>query len=422
MLKVAKLSEEPEQYLIPPSKKRTKKRIPPSFKPKSPNKIMVILLKKQVVETQHAEVTMATADGTKSLVASKLEEEQGNQALAAEAEKVTSLKTLNFARLTHPCMKIDPYQNVEEEIKDTGFVAMEEVTFEQIMDEVDAKTQGAQEIDESPYDTELEIKFIKSYQDDTISSSLLRFVSDDDLASIFDFETQDSIDHVSKEAHLLKPKEQKSLFKNSSISCLQPLPQSSLLLLQERQLLPELNLKGKAKKVKMMEEYNHLISFIADPLPITKIIYVVNTNKEATMKVTRGDNPLNLIVYPNFRLRTMGFSEWQEVHALVSKKNEKSNDMLLQSLRAKFQWVINQSKKLGLFPPPALETSGMTTKDKKKNMTEFLKEVFITKNITVDEMQRNLIPPFRVMPIKGIVINETESGIFFMNKNTDIAF
>nr|GEZ79610.1 hypothetical protein [Tanacetum cinerariifolium] len=77
-----------------------------------------------------------------------------------------------------------------------------------------------------------------------------------------------------------------------------------------------------AKKVNMMEEYNHLISFRADKLPFTKISYVVNTNKETTMKITRGDNPLNLIVYPNFRLKTLGFSEWLEVHALASKKLE----------------------------------------------------------------------------------------------------
>ncbi|GJQ97421.1 hypothetical protein Tco_0008560 [Tanacetum coccineum] len=35
-----------------------------------------------------------------------------------------------------------------------------------------------------------------------------------------------------------------------------------------------------AKKAKMIEEYNHQITFRADPLPITKISYVVNLNKE----------------------------------------------------------------------------------------------------------------------------------------------
>ncbi|GJR91736.1 hypothetical protein Tco_0215747 [Tanacetum coccineum] len=119
-----------------------------------------------------------------------------------------------------------------------------------------------------------------------------------------------------------------------------------------------------AKKVKIMEEYNHQISFRADHLLIIKISYVVNSNKEATMKITRGDNPLNLI-----------------------------------SLRAKFQWVITQSKKLGLPPPSALTTFGMTADDKKRKRTEFLKEAFVTKNITVDGMHRNLIPPPRVMLI-----------------------
>ncbi|GJX30788.1 hypothetical protein Tco_0240643 [Tanacetum coccineum] len=144
----------------------------------------------------------------------------------------------------------------------------------------------------------------------------------------------------------------------------------------------------------MMEEYNHQISFRTDQLPITKISYVVNPNKEATMKITKGDHPLNFTVHPNFRLKTI----------------------------AKFQWVINQAKKLGLFPPPTLATFGMTVEDKKRKSTKFLKEDFVTENIIVDGMRRNLIPPLVVVPIDGLVINKPESGIFFMNRNTDIAF
>ncbi|GJY62541.1 hypothetical protein Tco_0463198 [Tanacetum coccineum] len=193
------------QSKAPTDLKTKKKRIPPSSKLKSPYKVRVILPKKQVAETQHAEVTVATADATKSLVASELAEEQVNQPSATEAEKVLD-------------------QNVKEEVKDTGFVAMEEVTFEQIMDEVDSKTQGAQENAESPYDTESKIKIIKSYQAATISGSLfihqsysydqnkdveegdaseslssLRSMPDDDLAFISGFETQDSADHVSED-------------------------------------------------------------------------------------------------------------------------------------------------------------------------------------------------------------------------------
>nr|GEW89374.1 hypothetical protein [Tanacetum cinerariifolium] len=140
----------------------------------------------------------------------------------------------------------------------------------------------------------------------------------------------------------------------------------------------------------------------ADPLPITKISYVVNPNKEATMKITRGDNPLNLIVHPNFRLRTLGFSEWLKVHALASKKTVKSNDMLLQSLRAKFQWVITYSKKLGLPPPPTLATFEMTAEDKKRKRIEFLKEVFVTENISVDGMHRNPILPLGSCQLRAL--------------------
>ncbi|GKA23786.1 hypothetical protein Tco_0709819 [Tanacetum coccineum] len=133
-------------------------------------------------------------------------------------------------------------------------------------------------------------------------------------------------------------------------------------------------IEHEAKKAKIMEEYNHHISFRADPLPITKISYVVNPNKEATMKITRGDNPLNLIIHPNFRLKSLGFSEWLEIHALACKKTGKSNDMLLQ------------------------------TEEKKRKRTQFLKDAFVTEDIRVDEMNRNLIPPPGVVPIEGIVI------------------
>ncbi|GKC19927.1 hypothetical protein Tco_1022077 [Tanacetum coccineum] len=155
-------------------------------------------------------------------------------------------------------------------------------------------------------------------------------------------------------------------------------------------------IKHEAKKAKILEEYNHQISFKAHPLPITKISYVVNTNKDATMKITRGDNPLNLIVHPNFRLKSLGFSEWLK--------------------------VMDQAKKLGPPPPPALVTFGMTAEEKKMKRTQFLKEAFVTKDISVDGINMNFIPPLRFMPIKGLVIKEPESGIFFMNRNTDIVF
>ncbi|GJY16478.1 hypothetical protein Tco_0386900 [Tanacetum coccineum] len=123
-----------------------------------------------------------------------------------------------------------------------------------------------------------------------------------------------------------------------------------------------------AKNVKMMEEYNHLISFRADKLPITKISYVVNPNKEATMKITRGESHCP----SNFRLKTMGFSEWLE------------------------------EKKLGLPTHPALATFGMTAEDKKRKRTEILEEVSVNENVVVDECTGTWFLPQGLKAEKGL--------------------
>ncbi|GKB54524.1 retrovirus-related pol polyprotein from transposon TNT 1-94 [Tanacetum coccineum] len=614
MLKVAKLSEEPEQSLLPPfgevnaDDAADKSLYKASVQPV----IQVILPKKQVTEIQHAEVTVATADATKSIEDFELAEEQENQPLTDESVKFM--------------LVLD--QNVEEE-KDDEFVAMKEVaeeqyleipTVEQLLDEVDKLNKAVQETPESPYDTKLEIKVVKSFfthhisklKDQTMhdseetadihegSNSDLHSMPDDDLRSVLGFHTANSddthenkvskfdhifqddnasakrlslpdhMDHIYEEVSslhlrlgdmessilqqvsaefksslpalvtdslkeqlpsllldalkvtlpqllknsikssisksmaeelphveaqvqknlqdqlpnlLLKPMYKefnafnklesqrfvllqkeltKSLHKNmkksiklkvrkgmkevrDKLSCctstiatnsqhvqdlrvmfmdmvslleaaeeeerrkLSPMEDDSMKMDLDKQSLskrfkimtpipnlipqntfvpkdllkpeePQRSLhdftnqlfgttsskfsptppreptpprdlaKGKevaiteheAKKAKIVEEYNHQISFRADPLLITKISYVVNSNKEATMKITRGDNPLNLIVHPNFRLKSLGFSEWLEVHALACKKTEKSNDMLLQSKDTKNTDVVFQ--------------------------------------------------------------------------------
>ncbi|GKD59412.1 hypothetical protein Tco_1296921, partial [Tanacetum coccineum] len=129
------------------------------------------------------------------------------------------------------------------------------------------------------------------------------------------------------------------------------------------------------KEKKMLDEYNHHISNRVDQLSITKINYGVNSSKEATMRITRRNELLNLTVYDKFRLKTLEFSEWLKVHALASKSKGKSNDLLLQSLRAKFEWVLTQAKKLGVLPLPELSTFGISVDDRKrKRSSEILQE------------------------------------------------
>ncbi|GJV55932.1 hypothetical protein Tco_1456937 [Tanacetum coccineum] len=182
MLKVAKLFQEPGQSLIlssekvnandgadsslsrttmqpitqpkaPTDLKLKKKSIPPSSKPNSSYKVRVIHPKKQVAETQHAEETVATAEATQSQGASESAEDQVNQPSTVDATKVLD-------------------QNVQEEVKESGLKSIRGVTFEQIMDEYDQKNKTDQEVLESPYDTESEIKFIKSFKVTTISGLL----------------------------------------------------------------------------------------------------------------------------------------------------------------------------------------------------------------------------------------------------------
>ncbi|GKC57975.1 hypothetical protein Tco_1085573 [Tanacetum coccineum] len=611
-LKVAKFSKEPEQSLLPPfgevnaddtadkslskafvqhvtqskattDMKTKKKKIPPSSKPKSPYQVSVILSKKQVAETQHAEVTVATADATKSLEASELAEEQGNPPSTVEAKK--------------------------------------------LLDEADKLNKVVQEIPESPYDIESEIKVVKSFftshiselKDQTMhdskeiadfhegSDSDLQSMPDDDMRSVSGFHTTDfeenavsnsdnifqddhasaerlslpdHMDHICEEVSslhsrlgdmessivqqvsseiksslpnlitdslkdqlpsllsdalkdtlppllkdsirssisqsiaeelphveaqvqknlhdqlptlllklmykefnafnklesqrfvILEKELSKSLHKNmkksirlkeknnpaeekgaqhpdqikgdqllgvNSVDNVQgEQPSARGILNDEKSLVvhnPEEKKEGtdvlkpeeqhkslhdftnqlfgttsskfsptppreptphrdlvKGKEVAIvkeqgtlsLEEYNNQIRELKRISDLKaqqdkseqelRKIYVVNSNKEATMKITRGDNPLNLIVHPNFRLKSLGFSEWLE------------------------------AKKLGLSPPPTLATFGMTTEEKKRKRTQFLKEAFVTEDIRVDGMNKNLIPPPGVVPIEGLLI------------------
>ncbi|GKB72887.1 hypothetical protein Tco_0934299 [Tanacetum coccineum] len=154
-----------------------------------------------------------------------------------------------------------------------------------------------------------------------------------------------------------------------------------------------------AKREKMLAEYNHYINFKAHPGRITKINYKIDkVTRDVTMRIERDNQPLGLTVMEKFGLKQLGFTEWIEVQALASKGKSKAADTLL--------------KKGGLTP----------AERKRKRTSNIIKEVFVTKDIRVEGMQRNLIPPPGVMPIQGLVISELESGIFFMNRNTDIGF
>ncbi|GJS27319.1 hypothetical protein Tco_0487939 [Tanacetum coccineum] len=129
------------------------------------------------------------------------------------------------------------------------------------------------------------------------------------------------------------------------------------------------------KRQKMLDEYNNCIYDRVNPLPITKIHYKVSSSQDATMKITRDHDPLNV-----------------------------------------------KAKKLGTPPLPELAHFLKPIIDKKRKRSKVLTEVFVKENITVDGMKRNLIPPPGVEGRKGMVFKESEEGIFYYNGNFDLAF
>ncbi|GJX17159.1 putative reverse transcriptase domain-containing protein [Tanacetum coccineum] len=63
-----------------------------------------------------------------------------------------------------------------------------------------------------------------------------------------------------------------------------------------------------SKRKKKFDEYNHQITHRANELPITKISYRVNSSKEATIRITRANDPLNVIVHERTLLEVVQVS------------------------------------------------------------------------------------------------------------------
>nr|GEY50443.1 hypothetical protein [Tanacetum cinerariifolium] len=426
-------------------------------------------------------------------------------------------------------------QNVEEE-KDDEFVSMEEVaeeqskeipTIEQLLDEVDKQNKAVQETSESPYDTESEIKIVKSFfishipglKDQTMhdpediadiheaSNFDLQSMPDDDLRSAqVQKNLQDKLPNLllkpmykelntfnkleSQRFALLQKKLSKSLHKDKKKSiqlkfrkgmtkvrdklswCTSTMANNSqhvqdlkvmfkemVSLIEAAEVFKKANAEGeKWEKNNHADEKNapHPDQTKGEKISGSTLLILL---KRDLLKPEQQQKYLNDFTNQLFGTTSSKFSPTplrepthpkdptkgkevtivkEQVNELVTYHEEggfipkmpklkpfitpegtlsqkELNNQIMKLKR------INQAKKLGLPPPPALVTFRMTAREKKKR-TEFLKEVFVTKDIKVDGMGKNLIPPFEVVPIEGLVSKEPKPGIFYMNRNTDIAF
>ncbi|GJX47459.1 reverse transcriptase domain-containing protein [Tanacetum coccineum] len=140
----------------------------------------VILSKTQVAKNLHVEETVDTVDATKSLDTSESAEKQANQPKTTKFEK--------------------------EEVKESGLESMKDVTFDQIMNEIDQKNKAA-ENPESPSDIESGIKIIKSFEtpdsadDDSKEGTGETFYASADMPA-----QSDPLGHLHEEPRILNNK------------------------------------------------------------------------------------------------------------------------------------------------------------------------------------------------------------------------
>ncbi|GJS69564.1 retrovirus-related pol polyprotein from transposon TNT 1-94 [Tanacetum coccineum] len=462
MCKVANLSPDPIKYLLHPSedvntddtadksssrttvqlitqskaptyKKTKRKRISPSSKLEASKTIRESPPREQTTVTQSTEEPVGTASTT------RVYEPSSRQMI-----KETSLRQLMLKRQTPVWTKLHSDSGVSKPNQKTP----------KLMDEYEKKNSVDQEDLESPYDTESEIKFIKSYKVSTISvaDSDLHSIPDDEVESISRFKAADSnkegientktkatltqseegtadnilddmvdlkasankpsdplalVVHASEEKALEEkvseeepPSKRLNLFHTTS-SEYSPTPprdesKGKGITTEEnplKDLIPLIDKGGSAQKMPNMNPFStskegkptldEVKSQMQEmqrtyKLLITKISYKINNvSKDATMRIERNNQPLSLTVYEKFMLKKLGFSEWIEVHTLASKNKSKSNDILLKSLKAKFELIKTYAGKLAIPPPPELTTVGLFAAERKrKRSSEMLKEVF----------------------------------------------
>ncbi|GJV68593.1 hypothetical protein Tco_1484102 [Tanacetum coccineum] len=166
---VANLSPEPIQSLIPPSAKVNADDT--ADKSLSRTSVSLKSSSTQATHPQHTKEFVVYADATKSLDASESAEVQGNQPETADATKDDTKRLImpdvdfKNSRLCWIILFVHEsrplYKNKTLWRKRTlGYSLW---TFGQLMDKVDKQNKVAQETPESLYDTESEIKIVKSF-------------------------------------------------------------------------------------------------------------------------------------------------------------------------------------------------------------------------------------------------------------------
>ncbi|GJX43038.1 hypothetical protein Tco_0259714 [Tanacetum coccineum] len=140
-------------------KKRMTKKILSSSEPNVSQNVRILTLNTQASKSQPAEETKVTADNTQSLDTSKSAEEKDNQPQTADAESpIIPIFSVHSESApdndTLEAKHVVDEQHDDDEFVDSGLQSIGDVSLETLNEHVD----------ECPYDTESEIKFVKRFK------------------------------------------------------------------------------------------------------------------------------------------------------------------------------------------------------------------------------------------------------------------
>ncbi|GKE59020.1 hypothetical protein Tco_1498205, partial [Tanacetum coccineum] len=106
----------------------------------------------------------------------------------------------------------------------------------------------------------------------------------------------------------------------------------------QQKLIKNFNAKKRAEMRKIKYEYMRCKSFRLSSHSITRISFIVENNKQATMTITRHHKVKNFQTLTNFTLCRLDFLECIEVHDIDTNQRLKDSPQLLGNLTQKFKW------------------------------------------------------------------------------------
>ncbi|GJW29726.1 hypothetical protein Tco_0046601, partial [Tanacetum coccineum] len=408
----------------PTDLKPQKKRIPPSSKLKSSYKVRVILPKKQVTKTQHAEETVVIVDATQSLKDSESVEDQG---MILKGSKRLMFDPKN-SRLSRP--------NVHKEVKESGLESIRDVTFDQIMDEIDQKNKAAQEKPESPsvrplYYLHEELSTLNTKVDqlesniskkvtDDIQSFAPSIVADNLKANLLVFKEANADGEKWEKNNPETPTEEKDAQNPDQTQGEQHSRDATITNAQGEQP-PAQELSNVEQDPLVNKENALVLHALVEKSSEVNTSEKKVTNDEPSVKKLKFLIPTSSSIPSPTPLNSIMPKPIQKLNA-TKMIIEQFTKHLNKTTSSIFSHTPPREPTPPRDPTPLSDESkrkGIATEEPLKEIMPYIEE---SEDVVVNGLHRNLLPPPGVKGRKGLVIKELESGIFYYYGNFDLVF